>query len=781
MTNYIPRLIKRVPLSLALTMLIWISHPFVVDHVNLLTSGLSTMTLRGAAALTVAALALAVPAEFFLGTGRFAVVVAVCQLVIAPISQVLARLFETAGLNMWGDDLNAATLLSPVGWIFGTAMVASARMPMLWRRRVQVGIVTLSLTMLLYCGTAADMLAVTAALTGLAVTRPKLRFRISLRETRNVVAIVVAATGFAPVLVALNPYAEGPFSPLTQLLWAPAVGDFEILRLCTDSTVDACESAIDVASVSGVGPWVGNALPFIIQLIVCFGLSRGRRLAWWLAVIAQPMTIALLMFQLREIDEDGVLLYGINLLFVLIPWLFAFCVLVAARRAFFVPSAYAGVVKKFAVIATATCGFWFVGTFVFREDFRSLVTLGDVAREFPHRLIPPVLGLMGDHNVIPTSSAAWFVYEWSGNLFWIPVAWLLYRVLSASPSPAADSAREHARQLLEQGTGDHLSFMALWDNNRYFFGESGSGFVAYRLQGNTALTLGEPVIVSGSAGKIADEFNAYARTQGWRPAWYSVGAQFAEELGSRGFRRMGVAEEAVLPVTHREFKGKKFQSVRTARNQAPKNGIRTVWTTWADLDPLMRAKINALSEEWVSEKALPEMGFTLGGLEELKVAGTRLLLAVDADEHLHGITSWLPVRHGGQLAGYTLDVMRRVDGGFKGTIELLISEALIIAADSGCEWISLSGAPLAGTEGMLARFGDEMEPLYGFRSLAASKRKFQPTELPWFLCYDDELALPTIGTAIAGAYLPEAGMRDYASAVRVWVNTKRDALREGRD
>ncbi len=39
----------------------------------------------------------------------------------------------------------------------------------------------------------------------------------------------------------------------------------------------------------------------------------------------------------------------------------------------------------------------------------------------------------------------------------------------------------------------------------------------------------------------------------------------------------------------------------------------------------------------------------------------------------------MPVYENGAIAGYVLDVMRRNEHGFKGVIELLISEAMLIA------------------------------------------------------------------------------------------------------
>ena len=54
-----------------------------------------------------------------------------------------------------------------------------------------------------------------------------------------------------------------------------------------------------------------------------------------------------------------------------------------------------------------------------------------------------------------------------------------------------------------------------------------------------------------------------------------------------------------------------------------------------------------LSEEWLAAKGLPEMGFTLGGLDELDDPAVRCLIAVDADGRVHGLTSWLPAHRDG--------------------------------------------------------------------------------------------------------------------------------------
>ena len=217
-----------------------------------------------------------------------------------------------------------------------------------------------------------------------------------------------------------------------------------------------------------------------------------------------------------------------------------------------------------------------------------------------------------------------------------------------------------------------------------------------------------------------------------------------------------MAEESVIDVTDVSFKGKKFQDVRTATNRAVKEHIRSVWTTWAALDTVTRERIRALSEEWVAEKALPEMGFTLGGLESLDDERVRLMIAVDESGHVHGVTSWLPA-----AGGWVLDFMRRDREGFRPVVEFLIAETARRAHEDGLTWISLSGAPLAhstsgeptAVDNLLSRLGEILEPWYGFRSLAAFKKKFQPSHEAWWLCYKDVGDLPTIGLAVSACYV----------------------------
>ena len=140
---------------------------------------------------------------------------------------------------------------------------------------------------------------------------------------------------------------------------------------------------------------------------------------------------------------------------------------------------------------------------------------------------------------------------------------------------------------------------------------------------------------------------------------------------------MQVAEEAVIGLPDLKFTGKAWQDVRTALNQAAKQGLTHRLVPLASQPRGIQVQVRAISEQWVGDKGLPEMGFTLGGLEEALDPNVRVGLAVDADATVHGVTSWMPAYApgGGEPQGWTLDVMRRLPDGFRYTMEFLIASS----------------------------------------------------------------------------------------------------------
>ncbi|GAC58875.1 hypothetical protein GOHSU_56_00080 [Gordonia hirsuta DSM 44140 = NBRC 16056] len=360
------------------------------------------------------------------------------------------------------------------------------------------------------------------------------------------------------------------------------------------------------------------------------------------------------------------------------------------------------------------------------------------------------------------------------SLLWLALTWVLISGRFAFHVPARvgiGAARDvvRAKELLRRYGGGTMSWMTTWEGNHYQFLGSGQGYVAFQRHAGVLIALTDPVCVDDRREEAVRGFIDLAESSGLTPCWFSVGNQTAAAARSSGWRTVKIAEDSIVDLEGLEFKGKSWQGVRTALNKAKKLGIEHRLVRLADQPLDIRAQVTGISDEWIGGKGLPEMGFTLGGIDEALDDDVYTSLATDQVGDVLGVLSWLPVYGGaGVVVGWTLDVMRRTGDEFGPVIEFLLGSAMLEFKAQGAQFVSLSGAPLAGddatgakggAERVLDKLGAAMEPLYGFRSLHAFKKKFRPRYEPVYLAYRDEGDLPRIGLAISRAYLPNATPR----------------------
>jgi lysylphosphatidylglycerol synthetase-like protein (DUF2156 family) len=347
--------------------------------------------------------------------------------------------------------------------------------------------------------------------------------------------------------------------------------------------------------------------------------------------------------------------------------------------------------------------------------------------------------------------------------------------------PADPLTREQLIDRLRQHGGGTISWMTTWEGNQRIAagGEAKGGAIAYQAWSGVAIMLGDPLVPAGGHGAALAEFERVTQEAGLIPCAFSASAVSAEAK-PEGWRSVIVAEDTIVDLPGLEFKGKPWAHVRTAINRAARDGIEFRMVRLAEEPWNVLAQVRAISEQWTGDKGLPEMRFTLGTVEEALDPEAYVGIAVDGEGNLHGVTSWLPV-YGiaspdepgeTRIVGWTLDLMRRRDGGFPPVMEFLIGSSAQWFSEQGYEYLSLSGAPLVRpadaetgpVDQVLQRIGGLIEPLYGFKSLHHFKQKFNPRHESLYLLYRDEGDLPRIGIAITRAYLPDATLYELVSS-----------------
>ncbi|MBN9153811.1 MAG: DUF2156 domain-containing protein [Microbacterium sp.] len=372
----------------------------------------------------------------------------------------------------------------------------------------------------------------------------------------------------------------------------------------------------------------------------------------------------------------------------------------------------------------------------------------------------------GDPSLSLATSGLWvamLVY-----LLWVRHAFRWRRKGTLGLQPIPDLAE--ARDVLRADGGGTLSWMTTWEGNIY--ARTSTGLVTYQRRMGVALALADPLGPEEGRAQSVTEFITMAEHAGLVPCFFSA-SEATKAAVPAGWSSLVVADDTIVDLPGLEFTGKRWNSVRTSLNRAGREEMTFRMTRLNDEPWGIQQQLRAISEMWVGDKGLPEMGFTLGTLVEAEDPEVRLALAISPQGDVDGFLSWLPVYgKGGVVRGWTLDLMRRRDGGFGPVMEYLIGMSAVAFRDAGAEIMSLSGAPLAHeyppNAGMIAdlseKLADALEPVYGFQSLHRFKEKFHPRYETMYLLYRDETDLTRIAAGLTRAFLPNATLRQFASA-----------------
>ncbi|MES2169447.1 MAG: DUF2156 domain-containing protein, partial [Actinomycetota bacterium] len=607
---------------------------------------------------------------------------------------------------------------------------------------------------------------------------------------RVLLSAVVAITAIGPAITVFSTLRLGPLAPLGLLLADPRPNGVTAVDECRASDITRmCLHDMTLERISGVGPVLLTVLPLVALLVAAFGIARGKRFA---AVLAIGVNVSLavlaaafygflpLLASARRARLPAAHYWEVSLALVvsvLLPLAIA-ALLAANLRHIFVRVSRGSVRRYFAVVGGSLAGlsaaYLVVGS-AMPARFHPRVSLLDLAADLPDRFVPVGFLRVERLAFLPIAPLTRLVYYWIGPAFWIVVIVGALLVVLSQGSREALAHQARLRALLSTGSGS-LGFWATWAGNSYWFLPDGRAVVAYRVVNGVAFTTSDPIGPDEALPDAIAQFSRFCDDNGWTPVFYSVHERVRLLCDAMGWSSLSVGDETVIRPGEWRTEGKRWQDIRSSINRAEREGVQATWTSYASLTTAQAIQIDDMSERWVAEKELPEMGFTLGGVEELRDPDVRMMIATDAVGQVIGVTSWLPTLREGALIGWTLDFMRRSPGGINGIMEFLIARCAELFRDQGIEFMSLSAAPLAHgnersvdpttAERVLAAIGARLEPVYGFRSLFAFKRKFQPQLQPLSMTFPDSLALPAIGVALGRAYLPTLSVRESVRFLR---------------
>ena len=725
----------------------------------------------------------------------------------AAIGVVLGLLL-CAGFNTLLQDkaiiYHVSFTLSPLVLVVGALFASTAFAYQQWRRRIRLIGYTAILVVLLYGGNPGDYCMLVAAVAGQLIGRAMAGPPIeddawhwqysSSTEVRRILGSIGIVLALGPIAAATSRSHAGPLTGLAWVLSPASVNTGKLASCMHGHITNGCFEQYELMRASMTGDLIRSVLPLLVMVALAWGVYLGRRTAAVCSIvfyIASAVITVCYYVVMPSVAANAAMPFSGRaletcLINTLVPLIYAI-VLIIELPAFSIRTKERTLrIGLFVLAATfvVCAAIYLVFGLVRGDDFTPRPGLRVLLAELPGRFLP--VGFLTNTRLafVPDTPLASFVYQGVGVMFWIVFVVVAFAWLNATIDYDR-KAHARAEELVEHG-GESMSFMATWEGNEYWLSGTKRSAVAYRVLNHIALTTTGPFGDPEEWMSDLDEFARFCRDHSWSPVFYAVHEPARDHLAKLGWHSIMVGDEMVIDPQSWKTTGKKWQDVRTAINKAKREGITDEMGTYEDAPADVQEQIQEISDQWSQGKALPEMKFTLGGVEELKDPRVQVLYAIDGDGVVQAVTSWLPTWHNGRVIGWTLDFMRYRIGSYNGIMEFLIARMAQRMHDWGVEhpdeqirFISLSAAPLTGLHSAsdakpddtsnidgtvmlqhsLALVADLLEPAYGFKSLYNFKKKFQPSEHPVYICYPDSALLANLGIAIVRAYLPTLTFR----------------------
>ncbi len=542
-----------------------------------------------------------------------------------------------------------------------------------------------------------------------------------------------------------------PRSPLVLAWFVAAAGLLGVLDAVTPDHRAALIGALAPEQVHGISEALVAPLGLAL-LVAARGLARRKRRAWQLAVVILLFLVAL---HLQHRFGYGAIATGLV------------AVALLARRSDFDapgdPDAQPRLALRALLFAAAIFAYAFVALWLNR-------VMADQPFTFPFALRETVRAAIGV-NASGSDHLSGTFSEW------FPLSVLLLTVCAAAfviaewlaPWRYKHALETHHRRLTRELVGawgaDTLAPFVLRGDKSYFFDETESAFIAYKVVGGVAIVSGDPIGPPGRFADLIGSFLDFAHARGWRVAILGASEPALHLYRAHGLHALYHGDEAVVDVRRFSLDGRPIRKVRQSVHRLERAGYTAETRAPSSLSGTEREQLEELVRAWRGTQ--PERGFVMALDTLFRLDDEHALFVVGRapDGTIAGFLHFALCRRGRALSLSSMPRLRTTPNGFN---EWLVSVAIEWARDNGFERVSLNFAPFAALlapEAELSRLQRlerrallQLKGHFQLDNLLLFNRKFFPTWQRRFVVYERRLDLPRVGIAAlaAEAYLPFA-------------------------
>ncbi|WP_429614950.1 bifunctional lysylphosphatidylglycerol flippase/synthetase MprF [Sphingobium olei] len=287
--------------------------------------------------------------------------------------------------------------------------------------------------------------------------------------------------------------------------------------------------------------------------------------------------------------------------------------------------------------------------------------------------------------------------------------------------------------------------LALTGDKLFETSPSGRAFLMYQVQGHSWIVMGDPVGDPAEWPDLLWRMRERADAAQGRLLLYQISFALLPLAIDLGLSILKYGEEARVDLSRFTLEGPAARPLRHAMRRVAREGA-VFEIVASDRVPDLIPELRAISDDWLSEKAMTEKSFSIGRfdpdyLSKFDCALVRCNGRIVAFANIWATTDRKEL---------SVDLMRHRAGSPPGVMDFIFIHLILWGQEQGFGWFTLGLAPLAGLEArrlsplwvkaaaFLYRHGNA---LYGFGGLRAYKAKFAPVWEPRFIAGPQGLSL----------------------------------------
>lgn len=484
----------------------------------------------------------------------------------------------------------------------------------------------------------------------------------------------------------------------------------------------------------------------LFLLVTASFLLKGLRIAWWFGLSLS--IISFIGHLTKAIDyEEAIIAF------------FAILILIATRKEYYIKTnpklrllgLETSILSIIAVLIYGTIGFYFLDKKHFGIDFSTFQSIRYTLQNY---------FLVGSSNLIPLDNFAYHFLMSIKISGFLSFGFLIYTLIKpyVLKNSVSIEIKQLANELVKKYGNSALDYFKTYDDKFLFISENKKSFLAYRLAGNYAVVLENPVAENKLEIKnCIIAFDKFCYESGLESMYYRVSENDLEIYKSVGKKSFFLGQEGVVNLTNFSLEGSSKKPLRNAINKITESGLKAT----INLPPIkvgLLQRLEAVSNQWLEETERTEIIFSQGMFlwEELK--NQTIITVENKEEKIIAFLNIIPDYTTGEA---TYDLIRKTNDAPNGIIEFILVSLFNYLKTVNYTSVNLGLAPMSGIvnpitiqEKSMKYAYDKIKLFSHHKGQRVFKEKFSPTWSNQYIIFSDDYDLIQIPRILSKVIKP---------------------------